>query len=66
VPDWSKAFWIESPWLLTTARRMEAEGAGQVAFDEDEGPARWLPWPATENVAASRAFHRKLNGEPAE
>ena len=45
MTDWTKPFWIESPWMLRDARRREEKGEGAVAFDEDEGPARWLPWP---------------------
>lgn len=45
MPDWSKPFWIQSDWVLEEARERELDGEGKVAFDEDPGPCRWLPFP---------------------
>jgi hypothetical protein len=42
-PNWNTRFWIESPWVLSEARRRAEQGHGEVRFDADEGPALWDP-----------------------
>lgn len=43
MSDWTVRRWISDDMTMKQARQAERDGLGRVIWDDDPGPALWIP-----------------------